>query len=135
MLSLLDSWSTSDHMATPVSRSLPYGIGHVPMPDHFAAAIRSLSSENTGHDRTGTSSGTLIDILPASPVRSSHRLSPVQSPVWSGQVTGLVRSSYRSSPVRSGHYPHRSTSDCPVQSPVRSPKTLIMELGSASIDI
>ncbi|KAH3822484.1 hypothetical protein DPMN_124263 [Dreissena polymorpha] len=62
MLSLLDSRSTSDHMATPVSRSLPDGIGqgHRPMPDHLASAIRSLSGDNTGHDMTGTSSGTLI---------------------------------------------------------------------------
>ncbi|KAH3845071.1 hypothetical protein DPMN_087341 [Dreissena polymorpha] len=62
MLSLLDSRSTSDHMATPVSRSLPDGIGqgHRPMPDHFASAIRSLSGDNTGHDMTGTSPGTLI---------------------------------------------------------------------------
>ncbi|KAH3821898.1 hypothetical protein DPMN_123666, partial [Dreissena polymorpha] len=50
------------HMATPVSRSLPDGIGqgHQPMPDHLASAIRSLSGDNTGHDMTGTSSGTLI---------------------------------------------------------------------------
>ncbi|KAH3735465.1 hypothetical protein DPMN_041997 [Dreissena polymorpha] len=62
MLSLLDSRSTSDHMATPVSRSLPDGIGqgHRPMPDHLASAIRSLSGDNTGHDMTGTSPGTLI---------------------------------------------------------------------------
>ncbi|KAH3811955.1 hypothetical protein DPMN_140373 [Dreissena polymorpha] len=62
MLSLLDSRSTSDHMATPVSRSLPDGIGqgHRPMPDHLASAIRSLSGDNTDHDMTGTSPGTLI---------------------------------------------------------------------------
>ncbi|KAH3888381.1 hypothetical protein DPMN_012414 [Dreissena polymorpha] len=57
--------STSDHMATPVSRSLPDGIcqGHRPMPDHLASAIRSLSGDNTGHDMTGTSPGTLITDL------------------------------------------------------------------------
>ncbi|KAH3835036.1 hypothetical protein DPMN_108374 [Dreissena polymorpha] len=57
-----DLGSTSDHMATPVSRSLPDGIGqgHRPMPDHLASAIRSLSGDNTGHDMTGTSPGTLI---------------------------------------------------------------------------
>ncbi|KAH3704209.1 hypothetical protein DPMN_079265 [Dreissena polymorpha] len=62
ILSLLDSRSTSDHMATPVSRSLPDGIGqgHRPMPDHLASAIRSLSGDNTGHDMTGTSPGMLI---------------------------------------------------------------------------
>ncbi|KAH3832156.1 hypothetical protein DPMN_105433 [Dreissena polymorpha] len=49
-------------MATPVSWSLPDGIGqgHRPMPDHLASAIRSLSGDNTGHDMTGTSPGTLI---------------------------------------------------------------------------
>ncbi|KAH3692520.1 hypothetical protein DPMN_194362 [Dreissena polymorpha] len=59
MLSLLDSRSTSDHMATPVSRSLPDGIGqgHRPMPDHLASAIRSLSGDNTGHDMTGLDIG------------------------------------------------------------------------------
>ncbi|KAH3727003.1 hypothetical protein DPMN_052927 [Dreissena polymorpha] len=65
MLSLLDSRSTSDHMATPVSRSLSDGIGqgHRPMPDHLASAIRSLSGDNTGHDMTGMSPGTLITDL------------------------------------------------------------------------
>ncbi|KAH3878481.1 hypothetical protein DPMN_002377 [Dreissena polymorpha] len=65
MLRLLDSWSTSDHMATPVSKSLTDGIvqGHRPIPDHFASAIRSLSGDNTGHDMTGTSPGTLITDL------------------------------------------------------------------------
>ncbi|KAH3821488.1 hypothetical protein DPMN_123252 [Dreissena polymorpha] len=62
MLSLLDSRSTSDHMATPVSRSLPDGIGqgHRPMPYHLASTIRPLSGDNTGHDMTCTSPGTLI---------------------------------------------------------------------------
>ncbi|KAH3854796.1 hypothetical protein DPMN_097345 [Dreissena polymorpha] len=65
MLSLLESRSTSDHMATPVSRSLPDGIGqgNRPMPDHLASTIRSLSGDNTGHDMTGTSLGTLITDL------------------------------------------------------------------------
>ncbi|KAH3823941.1 hypothetical protein DPMN_125766 [Dreissena polymorpha] len=65
MLSLLDSRSTSDHMVTPVSRSVPDGIGqgHRPMPDHFASAIWSLSGDNTGYDMTGTSPGTLITDL------------------------------------------------------------------------
>ncbi|KAH3888002.1 hypothetical protein DPMN_012023 [Dreissena polymorpha] len=85
MLSLLDSRSTSDHMATPVSRSLPDGIGqgHRPMPDHLASAIRSLSGDNTGHDMTGTSPGTLI----TDHLSTSDR--PVQSPVMS-----LVRSGH-----------------------------------------
>ncbi|KAH3800861.1 hypothetical protein DPMN_154504 [Dreissena polymorpha] len=75
MLSLLDSRSTSDHMATPISRSLPDGIGHGhrPMPDHLSSAIRSLSDDNTGHDMTGTSPGTLITVTgPVIDHRSGH---------------------------------------------------------------
>ncbi|KAH3811660.1 hypothetical protein DPMN_140072 [Dreissena polymorpha] len=112
MLSLLDSRSTSDHMATPVSRSLPDGIGqgHRPMSDHLASAIWSLFGDNTGHDMTGTSPGTLITVtgLVRSPVRSL-----ITGPVTghlSGPVTGLVidhRSGHRTShvtgPVRSCH--------------------------------
>ncbi|KAH3775185.1 hypothetical protein DPMN_176584, partial [Dreissena polymorpha] len=72
VLSQLDSRSTYDHMTTPVSRSLPDGIGqgHRPMPDHLSAAIRLLP----GHDMTGTSPGT----GPVFGDRSSHRsMAPV----------------------------------------------------------
>ncbi|KAH3734500.1 hypothetical protein DPMN_040939 [Dreissena polymorpha] len=84
------------HMATPVSWSLPDGIGqgHRLMPDHLASAIRSLSRDNTGHDMTGTSPGTLTGW---SGHRSCHRSGPVRSPVRSGH-----RSCHRSC-HRSGH--------------------------------
>ncbi|KAH3689961.1 hypothetical protein DPMN_191345 [Dreissena polymorpha] len=36
---------------------------HWSMPDHLASVIRSLSGDNTGHDMTGTSPGTLITDL------------------------------------------------------------------------
>ncbi|KAH3696393.1 hypothetical protein DPMN_083858 [Dreissena polymorpha] len=46
-------------MATTVSPSVPDGIGHGhrPMPDQLAAAIRSSSGDNTGHEMTGPVTG------------------------------------------------------------------------------
>ncbi|KAH3854377.1 hypothetical protein DPMN_096918 [Dreissena polymorpha] len=73
-------------MKTPVSWSLPDGIGHRPMPDHLATAILSLPGDNTGHDMTGTSLGT-------GPVIGPWHQSGHQSPIrgtgpWIGPVTG-----------------------------------------------
>ncbi|KAH3854849.1 hypothetical protein DPMN_097407 [Dreissena polymorpha] len=81
-LSLSESRSTSGHMVTTVSRSLPDGIGqgHRPMPDQLAAAIQSSSGDNTGHDMTGTSPGT-------GPVTGPWHRGLVGSP-GTGPVTG-----------------------------------------------
>ncbi|KAH3800168.1 hypothetical protein DPMN_153797 [Dreissena polymorpha] len=112
-----ESRSTSDHMATTVSRSLPDGIGqgHRPMPDQLATAIRSFSGDYAGHFMTGTSPGTgpvtgdRSGQRPVTGHRGSVR-SPVTGPTHRSPVN-IDRSGHRS-PVRPTG--HRSTLTGPV---------------------
>ncbi|KAH3809049.1 hypothetical protein DPMN_137412 [Dreissena polymorpha] len=108
----LESRSTSDLMATIVSRSLPDGIGqgHRPMPNQLATAIWSLSGDNAGNFMTRTSPGT----GQVTRDRSGHR---------SNLVTGQQRQVRSSVNIdRSGQWsdPPVTSQQRPVRSPVRN---------------
>ncbi|KAH3862930.1 hypothetical protein DPMN_025905 [Dreissena polymorpha] len=116
MLTLLESRSTSDHMVTIVSRSIPNNIGQGLrlMPDHLAAAIRSLPGDNTGHSMTSTSpgNGPVWSPVCGTGDRSGHRSIPPVTRDWSrhrsilpvnttghlSTVTGPVTGQYHRSP-------------------------------------
>ncbi|KAH3832183.1 hypothetical protein DPMN_105461 [Dreissena polymorpha] len=95
-----------------------------PMPDHLAAAIRSLPGDNTGHSMTGTSPGTGPDTGPwyrspgTGPVTSrgtDHRGRPVRSISHRGLVRSSVHCTGHRGPVRSPVH------DTDHRGPVRSP--------------
>ncbi|KAH3865965.1 hypothetical protein DPMN_029013 [Dreissena polymorpha] len=75
----------------------PYGDNRQrPMPDHFAAAIRSLPGDNTGHSMTGTSSGN-------SPVTGQYYRSLGAGPVTRPWYLSPVGGTGHQSPGPSGH--------------------------------
>ncbi|KAH3865953.1 hypothetical protein DPMN_029001 [Dreissena polymorpha] len=110
MLTSLESRSISDHMVTTVSRFMPDGIGQGlrPMPDHLAAAKRSLPGENTGHSMTSMSPGNSPVTGPwhrspgTGPVRGTGHRSP--GPVWSLITGPWYRSGHRSILPVTGQY-------------------------------